>query len=202
MKKILSVLDLVLLVVVLIGMLLIVLTTSGCTTSVAIAKSNAAIQTSVNATATNDVPFIAGFIADTWAAHETEEANRLFNRALASHLVTATVATTAVILPSPGTPPPSTTVQTVDETIRQALQAKHDTDLKQILVGQQQIKQAVINRFAGNLAAAQALLDGQSKYYQTAGANASTLQTGLDGILQAFQTFAPVISTVLAPAKK
>lgn len=168
---------------------------SGCTASVAVNKSNEDVKRAVVGTAQKDVPFIAHFIADTWADHETAHANRLFNAALAENSVNATVAGT---LPAPGSvlPPNATIIKVVSEPLRAALQAKHDSDMAQIAIGRQQIYQAVINRFAGNLAAAQALLDGQSNYYKTAGANESTLQAGLDGALAAFGKLAPIISTV------
>lgn len=175
---------------------------TGCTTSVAIAKSQKDVSTAVSATATQDVPFIAHFIADTWAAHETAEATRLFNAAIAENSVSATIAPAGTTIPAPTTPQTTATVRVVPEPMRTNLQAKHDQDLAQIAIGKQQIYQAVINRFAGNLAAAQALLDGQANYYKTVGANQSTLQTGLDGVLNLFQQFAPVISTALAPKAK
>ncbi len=171
---------------------------AGCTSSVSVTKANADTVRAVKATAEQDVPFIAGFISQTWADHETNQANRLFNAALAENSVQASLS--PQIPAADGTAPK--TVQVVPEPQRSMLQAKHDQDLAQIAVGKQQIYQAVINRFAGNLAAAQALLDGQAAYYKTAGANTSTLQLGLDGVLAAFEKFAPVISTAVAPKKK
>lgn len=171
---------------------------TGCETSVAVKKSQQDATAAVNATKTEDVPFIAKFISDTWADHETRAATRVFNAALAENTVLAAV---TPAIPSPGTPPAVATVKVVPEAQRAAAQAKHDQDLAQIEIGRQQIKQAVINRFEGNLAAAQALQQGQANYYKTTGATTSTLQAGLDGALAAFQQFAPVISAV-APAKK
>ena len=170
---------------------------TGCETSVAVKKSSTDAASAVSGTKNKDVPFIANFIANTWATHETNESTRLFNAALAENSVAATVATT---LPTAGTAPPAApVVKVVPEAIRAALQAKHDNDAKLIAIGQQQIYQAVLNRFAGNLNAAEALLDGQQNYYSTVGANQSTLQSGLDATLATFQQFAPVIATALTP---
>lgn len=172
---------------------------SGCQTSVAVTQSNKDAQAAVAGTG-QDVEFIANLIASNWASHEAEKANRLFQDALKADAVSATVAPPANAVPNPA--PPASTVLVVPEPTRTILQDKLSAELAAIAVGKQQIYQSVINRFAGNLTAAQTLMQGQQQYYATAGAQATTLQQGTQTILDLFQQFAPVVATAIAPAKK
>lgn len=173
---------------------------SGCQKDDAIAEANADTEKAVTALATT-VQGTADFIAETWANHETALAKRRYAAVRAENSVMAMPVTTpsstaaaTVLNPAP--------VRVLPEPAAMALQAQYDADIAQIAIGKQQICQAVINQYTGNLAAAQALLQGQANYYATAGANNSTLQTGLDSALSVFKQFAPVLATAIAPKPK
>lgn len=178
---------------------LMLLALTGCTASVAATKSSSDASKAVMGTQ-QDVIFIANLIANNWAQHETEQANRLYQAAIRADTVSATVVPQANAIPN--VVAPAVTVQVVAEPTRTILQNKLNADLAAIAVGQQQIYQSVVNRFQGNLTAAQNLLQGQQQYYATAGAQQTTLQQGTQTILDLFQQFAPVIATAITPTKK
>lgn len=173
----------------------------GCNDSAAVAQANADAQTAVNALAAT-VPGTANFIATTWANHETALAKRRYAGVRAENSVLVTVPATAPTGTTPATILNPAPIRVVPEPLNATLQAQYDSDLAQIPIGQQQIYQAVINQYAGNLAAVQALQTGQANYYATAGAAQSTLSTGLNATLAAFQQFAPVIAAAVTPAPK
>ena len=169
---------------------------SGCQTSVAVTKATADTSTAVSGIK-SDVQFVANLIASNWASHETDQANRLYNDAIKADMVNATIAPS---VPDATTTNPATApkvVQVVPEPTRTILSNKLNADLAAIAIGQQQIYQSVLNRFAGNLTAAQNLLQGQQQYYATAGATNSTLSSGTSTILSLFQQFAPVIANAI-----
>jgi hypothetical protein len=159
-----------------------------------VAVSNASNY--VNATATQDVPFVAKLVSDEWAQRETTIANNLLAAALKETAASAQAAP-ATVLDASGKTAPNLTLYAQGQTV---CQAKNANDLKLIEIGRQQLYQAVVNRFAGNLVGAQALLTGMNNYYATTASTTSTLQQGTAATIQAFQNLAPVLATALAPA--
>lgn len=175
-------------------MIFVLLMLPGCQKEDAIAESNVDALAAVNAVAAT-IPNTANFIASTWADHETALAKRHYAASRLENSVLVTMPVTAPTSTTPATNLNPSPVRVVPETANSALQSLYDADIAQIAIGRQQIYQAVINQYSGNLAAAQALLQGQANYYATAGANQSTLQTGLNSALTVFQQFAPVLAT-------
>lgn len=171
---------------------------AGCASTVEVRKS-VKDQTTATAAASEDIKFLAGYIADAWAAKEIECAVVINKAAIKSHTVQAQVVATATTIPDPANPAPKT-ISTVDENTRASLVADHNRVLARIEFNRTKLKATIIARYTQNIAAAQALLQGQANYYAQSDST-STLQTGIDSALTEFQKYAPLIVDAVTKKK-